>query len=216
MDDFTIVNKTVCLAAKRNSGKSVLINYLVSSNLDKFSKVFVICPTEQVNHFYKDIVDEDCIFDEWDEEWVERLIKKMTAVNAGKKKNTATNILLVCDDLVADANLHQSPTFKRLFTRGRHIYISIIFTTQYLLQVPPVTRGNSDYVLCGQMNAQSLKILCDEFHAGDIDKKEFLDLYRRATRDYGFFVINQNSVKGHSLDELYGCIRVPPEFIELL
>ena len=46
MEDFTILNKTVLLCAKRNSGKSRLLRYLVLCEKNKFDKLFVICPTE--------------------------------------------------------------------------------------------------------------------------------------------------------------------------
>ena len=63
MNKFTIVNITVALLAKRNSGISCLLKYLVSAQKHKFKKIFVICPTEKINRFYSDIVDDECIFD---------------------------------------------------------------------------------------------------------------------------------------------------------
>ena len=76
-----IVNKTTSLVAKRGSGKSVLLKYLVDSCKDEFFKIYVLCPTESVNSFYSDMVEENCIFDEWKEEWAESLIRKMTEGN---------------------------------------------------------------------------------------------------------------------------------------
>jgi ABC-type dipeptide/oligopeptide/nickel transport system ATPase subunit len=55
MNNFTIVNKTVGLVAKRNSGKSCLLKHLVESERHKFSKIFVVCPTEKINRFYSEI-----------------------------------------------------------------------------------------------------------------------------------------------------------------
>ena len=69
MDNFTIVNKTCGLIAKRNSGKSCLLKYLVEAERHKFNKIYVICPTEKINRFYSDIVDDECIFDNYDEKW---------------------------------------------------------------------------------------------------------------------------------------------------
>ena len=126
MNNFTILNKTVALLAKRNSGKSVLLKYLVESEKHKFSKIFVICPTEKINRFYSDIVCEECIFDSYDEKWVDKLISKMTEINANKPTKERKNILLILDDCVSDTNFHQSPTIKKLFLRGRHINISLL------------------------------------------------------------------------------------------
>ncbi len=91
--NFTIVNKTTVLSAKRNSGKSELLRYLVRANHNKFKKIFVICPTEQINSFYKNIVPANCVYDEYQDEWVEDLIENMTKINAGKNNSNANHIL---------------------------------------------------------------------------------------------------------------------------
>jgi hypothetical protein len=209
MNNFTILNKTVALLAKRNSGKSVLLKHLVESEKHKFSKIFVICPTEKINRFYSDIVCEECIFDSYDEKWVDKLISKMTEINSNKSNKERKNILLILDDVVSDHNFHQSPTLKKLFIRGRHINIAIIITFQYLNLIPPVARNNMDFIFCGQMNKQSVDLLMSEFISGDIEKNEFIKMYNRCTRDYNFLVINNNSVKDDDLNSIYGCIKTP-------
>jgi len=209
MNNFTILNKTVGLIAKRNSGKSCLLKYLVEAERHKFNKIYVICPTEKINRFYSDIVDDECIFDNYDEKWVEKLINKMTMINSNKPQKERKNVLLILDDIVSDHNFHQSPTLKKLFIRGRHINIGIILTFQYLNLIPPVARVNLDYLFAGQMNKQSVDLLISEFISGDISKEEFLRMFLRCTRDYNFLVINNNSVKDDDLNSIYGCIKVP-------
>ena len=132
MNNFTIVNKITSLLAKRNSGKSVLLKHLVEAERHKFSKIYVICPTEKINRFYSDIVNDECIFDSYDEKWVDKLINKMTEINSNKPAKERKNVLLILDDLVSDTNFHQSPSFKKIIIRGRHINIAIILTFQYL------------------------------------------------------------------------------------
>ena len=207
MDNFTIVNKTLTFLAKRNSGKSVLCKYLVEAEKHKFNKIFLICPTERINSHYSDLVKPDDIFDNYDEEWVDSLIKKMTEINAGKK--TKKNVLLILDDCVSDINFHQSPSLKKLYTRGRHINISVCMITQYMNMCPPVCRNNSDYLFVGQLNKQSINLLCDEFMCGDISKEDFIKMYNRCSTDFHFLVINNNSVKDNNLNNIYGKLKVP-------
>jgi len=209
MNNFTILNKTVGLIAKRNSGKSCLLKYLVEAERHKFARLYVICPTEKINRFYSDIVDDECIFDNYDEKWVEKLINKMTMINSNKPQKERKNVLLILDDIVSDHNFHQSPTLKKLFIRGRHINIGIILTFQYLNLIPPTARNNLDYLFAGQMNKQSVDLLISEFISGDISKEQFLKMFNRCTRDYNFLVINNNSVKDDDLNSIYGCIKVP-------
>ena len=209
MNNFTIVNKITSLLAKRNSGKSVLLKHLVESERHKFSKIYVICPTEKINKFYSDIVDDECIFDSYDEKWVNKLIDKMTEINANKPAKERKNVLLILDDLVSDHNFHQSPSFKKIIIRGRHINIGIILTFQYLNLIPPTARSNLDTLFVGQMNKQSIDLLVSEFISGDISKEEFIKMYNRCTKDYNFLVINNNSVKDEDLNSIYGCVKAP-------
>ena len=210
--NFTLLNKTICLSAKRNSGKSELLKYLVRSYHSSFNKIFVISPTEEINHFYKDIVPSNSIFSEYDEDWVEELIKKMTTINSGKTEKEKKHILLILDDCCSDTNFHSSNSFKKLFTRGRHLCISIILTTQYIKHIPPIARSNCDYLLVGQLNNQNIELLADEYLMGNIDKPTFIETYHRCTKDYNFLIINCNSVKDDSdLNSIYGSIKTPDE-----
>ena len=213
MDDFTIVNKCCTFLAKRNSGKSVLAKYLIMNEIKKFNKIFLICPTEKINRHYSDILHNDCIFDKYEEKWVESLIHKMTEINSDKPKKDKKNILLILDDCVSDINFHQSPSLKKLYVRGRHINISIILVLQYMNLCPPVCRVNSDYLFIGQLNRQSINLLCDEFQSGDISKEDFIKMYNRCTINYKFLVINNNSVKDNNLNNIYGTIKCPDNLV---
>jgi hypothetical protein len=214
--EFTLVDKCTTLCAKRNSGKSQLLRWMVQVERDAFDKVFCICPTESINHFYKDFVDRDCIFDGWDDEWAEQLIATLTKVNGGgKPRSEHKKVLLILNDIIADANLHSSPTIKKLYARGRHLSISLVVTTQHLTAVSPLMRTNSDFIAIGQLNRASINILVDEFMSGDIDKADFIKMYNKATGDFGFLLINATSVKSNDdLNSLYGRIRTPASFVK--
>jgi hypothetical protein len=215
MQNFNILNKTILFCAKRNSGKSQLVRYLVSSQYADFKKIFVICPTEPINRFYGDIVPKDCIFDIYNDEWVDKLIKRMTEINAGLKSDKAKHILLILDDCISDVDFHHSKGINKLFSRGRHLFISTMVITQYINSVPPIVRNNSDYIFCGQMNSKSIDILADEFLSGDLAKPEFIKLYNQSTKDYKFMVINNNSVKDNGdLNEIYGILKVPEHYLK--
>lgn len=213
--EFTLVNKIVSLIGKRNSGKSQMLRYLVLQQKPLFKKIFVICPTETVNHFYKDLVAKENIFDSYNEDWIDKLIKKMTELNSGKSDDDASHVLLILDDCCSDTNFHQSKTFKKLCTRGRHIKISVIITCQYIYQVPPVARNNSDFILCSQMNTQGLDLLTSEFLMGNISKKDFIEMYYRNTENFGFLIINNNCASSNdNLNEIYGNLKVPEKYIK--
>ena len=213
--DFTIVNKMITLVAKRNSGKSFLLKWLVEQYKDSFEKIFVICPTEQINSFYQrnEFIEPQYIFETYDESWCEALIAKMTRLNKGKSSEEAQHVLLIIDDVVADTSFHQSPSLKKLFIRGRHIFITVMITSQYLNAIPPIARSNSDFVCVGQLNKQGLDILSDEFIKAGMTKDEFVSIYKKATVDYSFLLINNNSVKSEDPNETYGTLKTPADFM---
>ena len=208
--NFEVINKTICLCGKRHSGKSELIKYILSLYGYQFNKIFVVCPSEAVNHLYQKIMPKENIFNEYSEEWIDKLMNRLIKLNAGKKDEESVHILLVLDDCVSDVNFHAARNFEKLFTRGRHMKISLIITTQYPYLIPPVARINTDYILVGQMNKQGLKVMCDEFLMGDIEPKQFMKMYYNATNDYGFLIINNNSTKSNAdMNSLYGTVKVP-------
>ena len=213
--NFTLINKTVLICAKRKSGKSYLLKYLTEYEQNTFYKIYVICPTEAINNFYSSIIPKSQIYDAYSEKWTEELINKMTTINSNKLPNEKVNVLLILDDCIADTDFHNSLSLKKLFVRVRHINIAIIITTQYLNSIPPIARNNSDYILVGQLNKQSIQILIDEYLAGNITKQEFTEYYRKATNNYGFMVINGCSVKdNNNANEIYGIIRTPREYLK--
>lgn len=208
--EFEILDKTISLVARRCSGKSYLIRYLVNLHKDKFDKIFILCPTERINRFYNSITDEHSIFDEFDEDWVEMLIERLTRENANKSKDERKHCLLIMDDIAADNNFHHCKSIKKMYARGRHLGLTIFQTVQSLTMLSPLQRNNSDYLLVGQLNNASLNCLADEFLAGNINKQEFIQLYNRCTTDYNFLVINCNSIKDTSdLNQIYGIIKTP-------
>ncbi len=74
--DFDIYNNIVCLVAKRKSGKSQLLRYIVTKNKHKFDKMFLICPTQAINDFYEeDLFKKENIFENYSDNWVHALMK---------------------------------------------------------------------------------------------------------------------------------------------
>lgn len=213
-DNLTITLKDKCLyvVAKRNSGKSVLIKYLVSKQKHLFDKIILICPSECLNGDYTrdGLINPKYVYEQYDESFINKLIEKMTAVNEGKSKTDKDfkRVLLILDDAMADTKFHLSPSFKKLLARSRHFGCSLIFSSQSINGFPPLARSNADTVLISQLNNASLEIAGDEFSNG-ISKNEFKSLYKENTKDYNFLVINQCQTQDNSINQTYGQIKAP-------
>lgn len=216
MENIDTLNKLILICGKRNSGKSQLLRYIVSEEKDKYHQIYLFCPTEKINSFYEGIIKPENIFNEYDENWTNTLMDKLSKINGNVKQEDAKHVLLILDDCCSDTNFRQSPSFKILCTRGRHFKLSLIITSQYLRQLAPVSRSNADWILVSQMNSQSNKILADEFLHGTLTKKEFISMYYKATSNYGFLVINNNCAKKNDdVNEIYGIVRTPDNYLNM-
>jgi hypothetical protein len=216
--EFDIVDKAIALIAKRNSGKSRLLRYILICTKKKFDEIFLVCPTECVNNFYKDFIKAENIFSSYSEEWVEKLIDKMTKANTNKTSSELKRVLIILDDVCSDENFQARSKYanlNKLFKRGRHIGISIILTAQYPMDISKSCRSNCDFILTGQLNTSSLDVMTNEFMFGHIEKKKFLEYYNKATSNYSFFAINCQNVKDNrNLNEIYGSIKCPEKYVK--
>ena len=216
--NFTCLNRCISLSAMRGSGKSEMLRYLVMAEQHKFNKIFIISPTNITNGFYNDFIPKENIFSEWSDEWIENLIEILKNLNKNKKSQTDSpkNVLLVLDDCCSNTRFHSSRTFEKIFTTGRHYFLSCIITSQYITHIPPSARTNCDYILVSNLNNNNVQILADEYTLGNCTRKQFIEIYKKAIPDHGFLLINNSSTKNNNIDEIYGVMRVPKECIKVL
>lgn len=216
--NFEIVDTAIGIVAKRKAGKSVLTSYLLQQYHKLFSKIIIISGTESVNGFYQklEFINKQFIRTDWDESFVNSLMKNLEKINAGKTKKDKDmkHVLLILDDIMSSFDTHSSKAFKLLFTRGRHYGLTVITIQQYITQIPPTARNNCDYIFTSQGNSESLELLSTTYRFGNLTKDEFKKLYLDSTNDYGFLLINTACASSNdNLDEIYGVVRVPKEFV---
>ena len=215
--NFTILNKCISICAMRGSGKSELLRYIVMSEKDKFNQIICISPTNKMNNFYSDFINNKFIFEEFNNEYIQLLLKKLSEINEGKnsQNDKPYNLLLILDDCCSSSKFHTNKTFEKLFTIGRHFFISTIIVSQYLKHIPPCARSNCEFLLVSTLNNSNVQILCSEYIMGNITKKQFIDIYRYNIEDNGFLLINCNATKNTNLNYIYGNIRVSKQFLKV-
>ena len=92
-----------------------------------------------------------------------------------------------------DTSQRKRKALKSLFVKGRHSHIAIILSSQKGSLLNPVARVNADSVYVFKLrNFQDLDMLIVEFSALVNDKKEMLEIYKKAVEDqpYSFLYIN--------------------------
>ena len=215
---FTCLNKCISLCAMRASGKSEMLRFIVMAEQHKFFKIFVVSPTNITNGFCNFLPKEN-IFSEWSDEWVESLLSTLSNINKNKKSQKdqgVHNVLLILDDCCSNTRFHNSKTFEKIFTTGRHYFLSCIITSQFITHIPPSARVNCEFVLVSNLNNNNVQILADEYTLGNCTRKQFIAIYKEAIKDHGFLLINNSSTKHNNIDEIYGLMRVPKECLKVL
>ena len=195
---FSCINKCLSVIGMRGCGKSEMMRYLVMAEQHKFYKIFVISPTHAINNFYNFIPKEN-IFSEWSDEWIESLLLALKNINKNKQsqRDNPKNVLLILDDCCSNTKFHNSKTFEKIFTIGRHFFLSCIITSQYITHIPPSARVNCEFILVSQLNNNNIKILADEYVLGNCSKKQFIEIYKETIKDHGFLLINNSSTKNN-------------------
>ena len=83
-----------------------------------------------------------------------------------------------------------NPIVTELFIRGRKLNISIVFITQSYFKVPKYVRLNSTHFFIMKItNKRELQETALN-HSSDIDFKDFLNIYKKCTKDSYSFLVN--------------------------
>ena len=105
-------------------------------------------------------------------------------------------VLIIFDDMIADMinNNKLNPIVTELFIRGRKINISIVFITQSYFKVPKDVRLNSThFFIMKAPNKRELQQIALN-HSSDIDFKDFMNIYKKFTKEPYSFLVNDKTL----------------------
>ena len=210
------------IAGPSGSGKGILLQSMI---LDiyrgVFERIHIWSPSISVDSnwtpFKKYIQDElkvdlekeECMFDEYIPEELDKVIKRQHKVIEYQKKNDHKklfSILIIVDDFAdSKAFSRNSPLLNQLYVRGRHNAINIITATQKFNALSPIIRVNSRQLFFFRLrNYKEIETMVEEVSAVLIKKssvaeaknlaeakKLMLEVYNIATEEpYSFLFIN--------------------------
>ena len=135
----------------------------------------------------------------------------MEKLNLGKneKSSDAVHTLLVIDDSASGEGFKNSKSLEKIFTIGRHFFISVVVICQRVKSLSTTCRINTNFLIVGILNEQSKKLLLEEYTLANIKKDKFLEIYRDATKNFGFLIINNSAGNEGNMNSYYASIRVP-------
>jgi hypothetical protein len=201
-------DKVVVFIGARGNGKSWLVKdmmyYHQSLNIGT-----VICPTEEVSPFYREIVPKQFIHDECTPELINKVIERQKLVcrkmDKEKKELGESKIdpraFIILDDCLYDSKWTRDKYIRYLFMNGRHIKLFCLITSQYALGLPPNLRTNIDYTFILRENNMSNRERLYKHYAGCIPTFEmFCQLMNACTENFECLVIH-NSAKSNKLED---------------
>jgi hypothetical protein len=205
-----VFNPTICMIAKRGSGKS----WVVRDILKRFSTIpggVVIAPTDEMSCFYGNFIPEAYIYYEFDTNIIssifsrqKRMIEKYKEYKE-KGKKVDPRIFLVMDDcLSSKLSWVKDPNIAKIFFDGRHYHIMYILTMQFPLGIPPEYRTNFDYVFLLADDFISNKKRLYEHYCGMFPSLNiFCQVFDRLTQDFSCMIVNNRGERATILDKIF-------------
>jgi hypothetical protein len=194
-------DSVVVFIGKRNTGKSFLIRDLLWHKRS-IPVGTVISGTEGANSFYSQIVPSILIHEEFNPQIVSNVLKRQQILTKqmNKDKETKGNTQIdrrnffIMDDCMFDNKWVTDKFIRSLFMNGRHYGILYILALQYVMGIPPVLRGNVDYVFILRENLVSSRRRIYEQFAGIFPTFEFFcQIMDQCTENFECLVIHNGS-----------------------
>ena len=187
-DNFKL-DTTILLVGKRGSGKTSLLKQLLFNIRNKVDVCIAMTPTISTQKDLSKILPSEFIYPSWNEKVIKNLFEQQKKML--KKGSAIKHVCLVCDDLMYDKKLMRGKTMREIFQNGRHYHITLICTAQYLFDLDPSQRSNTDICLCLAENVHSNKEKLFKTFFGFFENyRDFDSVFRACTEDYEALVMD--------------------------
>lgn len=190
------------------SGKStLLLNLLLrpeffgSQGAQKesyFDEVFLFAPTAKSDDMFEKLTDELEIPDENiflypREEDLQVILDEQQAEIEEKGIDNAKKILVIFEDIAANAKFMRSKPFLEVFIANRHYNSSTWVCTQSYTRIPRACRLQCNNVFYFKGSYSELDLVSEEYCPPGMDKKRFRAIISDITRpEYSFLFINRH------------------------
>ena len=94
-------------------------------------------------------------------------------------RSPLSQMCIYIDDMLGDLRFNKN--LDALFSRGRHLGISVFLTSQVFRGASSTIRKNIDILVCFRLNQTELMSVREEVIGADISSEEFDELYKRGT-----------------------------------
>lgn len=202
-------NQNIVIIGKKNTGKSTLIKNILFYLKDKLPIVIAMSGSESLNNFYKKLIPDMFVYSDINiskfTHISDRQNKFIEHVNHGTESFTGLNdnIGLILDDCIADTTWTKDESMNHFVTNGRHMKLTLIVAVQAIKSLPPIIRGNIDYIFILRCNSTNeRRKYRDDFLGLFNSKKQFDYTFEKYTDNYKAFVID-NVNQSNDMRDVY-------------
>lgn len=197
-----ISNSSICMIAKRGSGKTVMVKDLIHKFNNEKMKITVFSPTDKMNKDYSSMGIEMNIYERFDLSVIKDILEEQK--ENIEKKNVIEHFIVMDDCLADKGSWVKSPVMSTLLTNARMYHITYILTIQYPMGIRPELRGNFDYVyLLADDTVSNQRRIYDHYAGMFPNFDAFRQVFEQLTPDYGAMVINNRGVRENFLDKIF-------------
>jgi len=179
-------NATILLIGKRGSGKSTLIKDIMFNLRTKINYGIVMSRSEEANQHFASFIPRSSIYTDYSDGPIGRLMQY-------QKKNIkkGRHMFMILDDCMFDNKILKGTTIRELYLNGRHYQTLIINATQYIMDIPPAIRNNTDYVFLFKDNIHTNREKVWKHFFGIFSEySDFNEVLDKATENFGCVVLN--------------------------
>lgn len=180
---------TVC-TAPCGSGKTVFIKECVQrfTQLGLFKKALVIAPSDTLEDDYG-FIPEKCHFIATTKKAISERLAQL--IKRRQEDPRREPMLLILDDILGSVDFDSAPVVQ-IFTRYRHLKLTILVATQYPQRITPLIRDNTTYlVMFEQVSMIACRSLrenfCQEFYNGD----QLMSFLKENCQDHHFIIVRR-------------------------
>lgn len=188
------INCNFIAIGRTKTGKTHTFTYLFKKIAHKFDYGICISSTAELNNDY-DFLPLEYIHTEYDEEIIRKImdiqmndIKKIGKEN---KELLGKKAFIILDDQLGLINFHHS-IFNELFSKSRHLNITVYVMIQHIKALSPVMRINSIYVMITVISDSSVDN-CYDLVSGFNSKRDFKKFLNKYCVNYQAIIFDYSN-----------------------
>lgn len=211
--ELDILPKMHCsylIISKSGGGKTnLLLNMLNSKSLLKGAFDIILYLSDSPDNSVEDNlkIPKENFVKNWDEEYIEKILKAQENSIKSKGFLKTKNILFVFDDILSKPKFLNSKTIIKLVTACRHFNVSCIFNTQSYKKLPRTIRINARGLIIFPSSLSELIKFAEEQCLPNMSQRRFIQLLQHITSvPYQFAFINNDAPMNDKLRKNFDTI----------